>query len=97
MSPSGQSSVITPGQSLTLRCGVTPPDPDINVAYRWTRDGTLYTENVPTITLITSTDLSQNGAINGLYACLVLLRVAGIGQAEPVEWEVGAAVVTVGG
>ena len=46
---------------------------------------------------MTSTDPSQNGDINGLYACLVRLSASGISQAEAVEWKVGNAVVTVGG
>ena len=96
MAPSGQS-VITPGESLTLRCEVTPPDPDINVAYRWTRDGTLHTSNARDLMLNTNSDLSQNSGINGLYACLVLLSATGLSQADRVEWEVGSAVVTVGG
>lgn len=89
--------MIIPGQLLTLRCGVNPPDPDINVVYRWTRDGTPYRSNTQSITLMTSTDPSQNGDINGLYACLVRLSASGISQAEAVEWKVGNAVVTVGG
>lgn len=88
--------MITPGESQTLRCAVTHPDPDVNVMYRWTRDGTLYTSNTQTITLTTSTNVDSSD-INGLYACVVVLSASGVSQAEPVEWQVGAAVVTVGG
>ena len=91
MTPSGQN-VITPGQSLTLRCTVTHTDTDVTIAYRWRREGALYRSDVQSITLSTSMD-----DINGLYKCLVLLSAGDIHQAEPVEWEVGQAVVTVGG
>ena len=92
--PSGQN-VITPGESLTLHCAVTHSDTDVTVTYRWTRDGSLYRQNVQSITLSTSSNTADD--INGLYACQVLLSAGGIHQAEPVEWEVGQAVVTVGG
>lgn len=92
IAPSGQY-VITPGESLTLRCQVTHTDTDINVEYRWTRDGSVYNGNVQSITL----SASVGDSINGLYVCLVRLSAGGIDQAQRLEWEVGQAVVTVGG
>ena len=91
VSPSGQT-VVTPGESLTLDCAVTHTDTDVTIAYRWRRDGLPYRSDVQSITLLTST-----GDINGLYECLVLLSAGDIHQAEPVQWNVGQAVVTVGG
>ena len=97
MSPGGQY-VITPGESLSLRCDVTPPDRDISVVYRWTRDGTMHAGNIQELMLTTNRDLSQNGDVNGLYTCFVVLSASGVSQAAAVEWEVpGSAVVTVGG
>ena len=92
VTPSGQT-VVTPGQSLTLRCTVTHTDTDVTIAYRWRRDGLPYRSDVQSITLTTST----GDDINGLYECLVLLSAGDIHQAEPVQWKVGQAVVTVGG
>ena len=85
--------MITPRESRTLHCQVTHTDTDINVEYRWTRDGSVYSDNVQSITL----SAGVGDSINGLYVCLVRLSAGGINQAQPVEWEVGQAVVTVGG
>ncbi len=85
--------MTTPGQSLTLHCTVTHSDSDVTIAYRWTREGILYRSDVQSITLVGTT----MDDINGLYKCMVLLSVSGIHQADPVVWEVGQAVVTVGG
>ena len=91
-SPDG-GVVLTPGSSQTLYCQVTPQDGDTTVSYRWTRDGGFYS-NTDSINL---TATSQTSNINGLYTCTALLRVTSISEADPAEWQVGSAVVTVGG
>lgn len=91
--PSGQD-VITPGDTRTFECTVRV-DADITVVYEWTKDGFRHSSG-QTLTLITSTDLSQNN-VNGVYACFVRLTAVSISGAEPLIWHVGTVVLTVGG
>lgn len=89
MVPSGQH-VITPGNSLSLNCAVSHNVPDITISYQWTRDGEVHSTNQNIL-------LTANGQINGLYTCSVELRARSISGAQPILWQVGSSVVTVGG
>lgn len=76
---------------------MTPPSTDVTVEYRWTRDGAFYSSQ-QSISFITNTnDSPTSNGVNGRYTCTVLLRARSISEAEPLEWQVGFAVVTVGG
>ena len=95
-SPSGQV-VITPGSSHTLRCTVTPPNTDITVVYRWTEDNTFFSSQQSILFATDINDSPTSNGVNGRYTCTVVLSALSISAAEPVEWQVGFAVVTVGG
>ena len=86
------SVVITPGVTRSFECRVTV-DSDINVAYEWTKDG-FHHSNGEILTLRT---LTQNNNVNGVYACFVRLTAVSISGAEPLIWQVGTVVLTVGG